>query len=446
MAERGRARTQGIAGTWPPREAARAGGFAPSGFSTWSSFAAKLREWIRAEAGAGRLLPWVPVAFGTGIAFYFAADHEPVLPVAAADGGGALPGGISAAAAEVISRCGDDRRGRRGLCHRDLEDGADRAWRAGTADVRRVAVGLCRDPRHPRAHRSFCAARHVDGKPALTDKTGARPAVGAQGHRARGRQLRRIEGAAAAAAVAVAAGQLRFRPRHVFSGHRRLRFCHRRDQDRGAAGERRAVAALRRLHAGSARCDRCADPHDARWRQARDRDRAADRPPRRHHDAGQRRHVHLRPRPRAVDIGLSHGGRRRRGVLRGARAAGADPRLAIGLSDQEMVGGGSARRGAVLSAAVGRRSRHPALVLHDGGGADRGHGRPPRGHLPHARGRGDDRAGDRAGSAGASELPDVVCGNARPGGAGADRHAPPVCRRPTIRRPRRSRCGAGARS
>ena len=39
--------------------------------------------WVRAEAGAGRLLPWVPVAFGTGIAFYFAADHEPVLPVAA---------------------------------------------------------------------------------------------------------------------------------------------------------------------------------------------------------------------------------------------------------------------------------------------------------------------------------------------------------------------------
>ena len=83
MAERGRARTQGIAGTWPPREAARAGHIAPSGFGTWSSFIAKLREWVAAEAGAGRLLPWVPVAFGTGIAFYFAADHEPVLPVAA---------------------------------------------------------------------------------------------------------------------------------------------------------------------------------------------------------------------------------------------------------------------------------------------------------------------------------------------------------------------------
>jgi competence protein ComEC len=83
MAERGRARTQGVAGTWPPREAARAGGFAPSGFSAWSSFVEKLRIWIRAEAGAGRLLPWVPIAFGIGIAFYFAADHEPVLPAAA---------------------------------------------------------------------------------------------------------------------------------------------------------------------------------------------------------------------------------------------------------------------------------------------------------------------------------------------------------------------------
>jgi competence protein ComEC len=72
------------AGTWPPREAARAGGFAPSGFGTWSSLVAKLLGWARAEAGAGRLLPWVPVAFGAGIAFYFTADREPVSWVAAA--------------------------------------------------------------------------------------------------------------------------------------------------------------------------------------------------------------------------------------------------------------------------------------------------------------------------------------------------------------------------
>jgi competence protein ComEC len=82
VAELGGSRSR--AGTWPPREAARAGGFAPSGFGTWSSFVAKLQSWIRAEAGAGRLLPWIPVAFGAGIAFYFTADREPVAWVTAA--------------------------------------------------------------------------------------------------------------------------------------------------------------------------------------------------------------------------------------------------------------------------------------------------------------------------------------------------------------------------
>ncbi|HET6839823.1 MAG TPA: ComEC/Rec2 family competence protein, partial [Bradyrhizobium sp.] len=85
MVERGRApgRAQGIAGTWPPRGAAQAGGFVPSSLGAWSSLVEQLREWVRAEAGAGRLLPWVPVAFGTGIAFYFAADREPVASVVA---------------------------------------------------------------------------------------------------------------------------------------------------------------------------------------------------------------------------------------------------------------------------------------------------------------------------------------------------------------------------
>lgn len=74
---------RGYAGTWPPRAAAaQAGGYAPSDFRIWSSFVETLRGWARAEAGAGRLLPWVPIAFGAGIALYFAADHEPVLAVA----------------------------------------------------------------------------------------------------------------------------------------------------------------------------------------------------------------------------------------------------------------------------------------------------------------------------------------------------------------------------
>ena len=84
MAERegGPRRTDGIAGTWPPRGAAQAGGFAPVGLDLWPSLAQTLREWIRAEAGAGRLLPWVPVAFGSGIALYFAAAREPIASVA----------------------------------------------------------------------------------------------------------------------------------------------------------------------------------------------------------------------------------------------------------------------------------------------------------------------------------------------------------------------------
>ena len=59
--------------------AAQAGGLAPSGFAAWGLFVERIRAWIRAEAGAGRLLPWVPVAFGAGIALYFAASREPML-------------------------------------------------------------------------------------------------------------------------------------------------------------------------------------------------------------------------------------------------------------------------------------------------------------------------------------------------------------------------------
>jgi competence protein ComEC len=85
MAEPGRPQRvpQAIAGTWPTGRAAQAGGVVPAGFGAWSPLVEALGAWARAEAGAGRLLPWVPVAFGSGIALYFAADHEPVLAVAA---------------------------------------------------------------------------------------------------------------------------------------------------------------------------------------------------------------------------------------------------------------------------------------------------------------------------------------------------------------------------
>ena len=45
-----------------------------------------LWQWLLAELAPGRLMPWVPIAFGAGIACYFAADREPhvwaILPLA----------------------------------------------------------------------------------------------------------------------------------------------------------------------------------------------------------------------------------------------------------------------------------------------------------------------------------------------------------------------------
>ena len=44
---------------------------------------ATLATLIAAERGPGRLLPWLAIAFGAGIAVYFTATHEPVWWVAA---------------------------------------------------------------------------------------------------------------------------------------------------------------------------------------------------------------------------------------------------------------------------------------------------------------------------------------------------------------------------
>ncbi|MEA2994342.1 MAG: competence protein ComEC [Alphaproteobacteria bacterium] len=54
--------------TWPPQ---------------WLDFvrasAEKIRNWASAEVGPGRLMPWLPVAFGFGVVLYFTAETEPLL-------------------------------------------------------------------------------------------------------------------------------------------------------------------------------------------------------------------------------------------------------------------------------------------------------------------------------------------------------------------------------
>lgn len=82
---RRRAGARSRAGTWPGA-GTRAHAESRASETFWQSTILQLQQWIRAEAGPGRLLPWVPVAFGAGIAVYFSADREPmaavVVPVA----------------------------------------------------------------------------------------------------------------------------------------------------------------------------------------------------------------------------------------------------------------------------------------------------------------------------------------------------------------------------
>ncbi|HUI12080.1 MAG TPA: competence protein ComEC, partial [Xanthobacteraceae bacterium] len=40
---------------------------------------ARLRDWAALEAGAGRLLPWLAVAYAAGIVLYFTAEREPAV-------------------------------------------------------------------------------------------------------------------------------------------------------------------------------------------------------------------------------------------------------------------------------------------------------------------------------------------------------------------------------
>src|SRR4051812_48063554 len=78
MADWGRGQGQGQIRTWDAatrraRALAWGGHFPDFG----RAIAERLRTWAIADTGPGRLLPWLPVAFGLGIAVYFAADREP---------------------------------------------------------------------------------------------------------------------------------------------------------------------------------------------------------------------------------------------------------------------------------------------------------------------------------------------------------------------------------
>lgn len=76
----GQAKSGSRVATWPRAGARRAAHWPPWWLDRLAeTMAQRLRAWLAVEAGPGRLVLWMPVAFGLGIAVYFAADTEPAV-------------------------------------------------------------------------------------------------------------------------------------------------------------------------------------------------------------------------------------------------------------------------------------------------------------------------------------------------------------------------------
>src|SRR5580704_17904090 len=69
-----RGRAAATTGTWP--EPGRVAPWAPR-LPDLTRLGQRVVPWIATEVAPGRLMPWLPVAFGAGIAIYFAAEREP---------------------------------------------------------------------------------------------------------------------------------------------------------------------------------------------------------------------------------------------------------------------------------------------------------------------------------------------------------------------------------
>ena len=305
-------------------------------------------QWARAEAGAGRLLPWVPVAFGTGIAFYFAADHEPVLPVAAVTA-------IALCVAAFLLRR------HKAFPVAVMIAAVAAGFAIATWKTARIAHGVLARPMFSVSLTGFVETRDIRERTdrfvlrvvtmesargttklervRLSVKKGTAPDVGS---------FVELKARLLPPLAPLRPGSYDFGRDMFFAGIGASGFVMGAIKTAQAAGWRRLEAALFGVHAGHAGRDRRADPDHAGRRQARDCDRTSDRPARRDLRARQRGDVHLRPRPCAVDIRLSHGRGRGRRVLCGPRAAGA-------VSDASALRSRNGRRW--------RRSPHSAFYL-----------------------------------------------------------------------------------
>src|SRR5262245_31100333 len=74
----------GRATTWRPRALTRPASGGSRGWASPEELARlgrgalqRIRTWVAAEVGPGRLVPWLAIAFGSGIVVYFSVDREP---------------------------------------------------------------------------------------------------------------------------------------------------------------------------------------------------------------------------------------------------------------------------------------------------------------------------------------------------------------------------------
>jgi competence protein ComEC len=73
----GRRGSRGEAQTWPETARRLRAQSWPGIADFGSALSERLRQWAVSDTAAGRLLPWLPVAFGFGIVLYFSAEREP---------------------------------------------------------------------------------------------------------------------------------------------------------------------------------------------------------------------------------------------------------------------------------------------------------------------------------------------------------------------------------
>ena len=372
-------------------------------------------QWAVAEVAPGRLMPWLPVAFGFGIVAYFTADREPAWWAAIGVGACGHRGRRSgtqtsvrfSARARVCCDCAGALRWPR--CRRVRIHASDFAASDGerarspvlsrsARSARRAIVSSCASSasRHlaPRGCRIACAWRYErEAHPQSAASSNSRrvcrrrcshcgPAVTI---------LRATCISSASALPAMCSVQIKVKAPPVAGGFW-LRYATVIDDLREA--HRQAHA---RNHARGQRLDRLGTHHGKTRCDI---------------NAGQRRDVHFKSRACAVDFRLSHGGRRRHRIFLHPCRIRPCPVAGESSSDKEMGGIWRAVGGNILSSAFRRRSRYATFLHHDCDRARRRDAGSANADVPHNLCRGDRGPYAGAASGRASKFSDVICGNA----------------------------------